>query len=611
MTDRALAVKELRAGISAPPPDIIKWAESNVRFPASVQSEYFRAGISPWIIDPIRNAVDRTTRIITLCKPIQSGGSAAGEVVLLYWILFRSGFLQYNWSTDKRARERWDSRVEAILRACRPVAAVMDRLPLHDATKGEISFPNVFLRLQGAFVADNLDSDSVPLQLNEEVHSWEPGHLAKARGRSSAVYDFKSFDISNAGRKGDQLSEACNEGTRQAWENICPACGEPHRMHLAQWDDQNPQKGGLRYDSEKSKRKDGTHDYNILNASLRYQFPCGYLVRNDPYERKQLSVQARYSDVASGSDLSHRSYSYSAVAVDFIPWLTIIKEKHQALRALKAGDPEPFRRWQTERECQPFDLDEAPYQGGSVVLTSDVKKNREGLPGEKLRLFALDFQAGHEGKADSHFWMIIRDLQFDAVRARLRSRLVFEGKLESQTEVLRVLAEHECGMGDGVCDSGFDTEAINQFCYQNCIHSVKGGTRDYYIPEENGARRCLDKPQPLCKMLDRPPRTGHVNHPQEPKFWIYSKQMIRHKLAWLRDNTDWETPTDVSDTYLKHMQAEVLQKRQLRTGETIFEWIQQRERNDLYVCECYIAMQIDMSTLMASQIPIPSTETKK
>ena len=40
--------------------------------------------------------------------------------------------------------------------------------------------------------------------------------------------------------------------------------------------------------------------------------------------------------------MSERSYTLEAVAIDYIPWLDLIKEKHRALRALKYGDPKPW-----------------------------------------------------------------------------------------------------------------------------------------------------------------------------------------------------------------------------------------------------------------------------
>src|ERR1017187_4194803 len=101
-----------RNSIPEPAPNIVTWAEANVRLPSSVRSEYFKISVSPWIREPLeRTAHDPYTKITTLVKPVQSGGSVFGEVYMLYAMMYLRGFLQYNWSNDKRADERWESRV--------------------------------------------------------------------------------------------------------------------------------------------------------------------------------------------------------------------------------------------------------------------------------------------------------------------------------------------------------------------------------------------------------------------------------------------------------------------------------------------------------------------
>jgi len=57
---------------------------------------------------------------------------------------------------------------------------------------------------------------------------------------------------------------------------------------------------------------------------------------------------------------------------------------------------------------------------------------------------------------------------------------------------------------------------------------------------------------------------------------LYSKQAIRDRLAWLRSSgvASWEVPTDVSDDYQRHMQAEEQQEfRHARTGEVFHVWL--------------------------------------
>src|ERR1039458_182686 len=73
-------------------PDIVEWAQENVNLPGSARSTRFDCSIAPWLREPLQMATDDNTRIVSLIKPVQSGGSVFGEVLLLYWIMFSRGF---------------------------------------------------------------------------------------------------------------------------------------------------------------------------------------------------------------------------------------------------------------------------------------------------------------------------------------------------------------------------------------------------------------------------------------------------------------------------------------------------------------------------------------
>jgi hypothetical protein len=636
----------LRDAIPQPPPEPIQWMEESLELPGSARSRRFNISITPWLRDPILAAItDLFCRIVTLVKPVQSGGSVMGEAILSYWIrwLHRS-FLQYNWSNDKRAVERWDSRVKSVLLACKEIAKMIAQLPPDQYRKGEIEFDNIFFRMQGAFVSTNLDSDSVPLQINEEIHDWPDGHLDKARNRATAVWDAKSVDISNASKVGDQLHKAFNAGTMQYWEVCCPGCSNPnhsanfvyHRLR-AEWDDRHPNLGGLRYNGEESRIVNG-YDYNRLVKTIRYQMPCGYLVHDDVMERRALSLSAKYSDPTNtGADGTHRSYTYEAVSVDYIPWLSIIKKKHSALLSLRLGDPEPWKKYRMEVECLFWDMNEAPT-GGRVEIVSNTSKDIAGLPEPRVRAFALDKQEGQKDKGElPHWWMLIRDLQIykqeiqnesgnfllagggfvspeerkpdDKVifEYRLRSLLVYENKHDTDEEVIGILKDHNCKMWQGVADSGDDTTHVYMFCMKYGINAIKGRKADSFT-HPNGAKRIFSKEVPLHTMLRRPPMFAYIPagkgllipDPREPLFWSYSKIGIREKLHFLRANTEHITPADVSDDYIKHNEAEERVKDTLPSGEVVWNYIQHRERNDQYVNECYIAMIVDQSGMLGA-----------
>lgn len=609
-----------------PSPSVVAWAEQHVRLPGSARSEKFDCSITPWNRTPIEAGDDGVTRIGTYVKPVQAGGSVAGEVLLCRWIATKnSGDIQYNWQTDDHAADRWDKRVNRILRACPPVMA---RAPLEREKwkRCLVIFPHANFTMQGVFTASNVASDSICYQINEEIHDsegWLPGRLQQAYNRTTAFWNSVIFNISNAGYKDDQLHIAFQSGTQEHWEVLCPGCGQYHEPRI-EWDPARPDLGGLRYDSDTCKRPDGSYDYTRLESTIRLQLPCGYEVPDDIRLRRQLSLSGRYGPPKNpGAHRSNRSWTLEAVSVDYIPWLKLIEEKHIALRALRAGNPKKFADYVRERECRFWDPENRPLVG-KVTLNVLIRKNRDGLMQHQDfhgRFFALDRQRGKLAAGETpHWWIVIRDALTSG-----DSQLVFEGKIESDGNVIDVLESHHRGEDIptktgtkriyplGVADSGHDTTHVYQFCYQYGINAIKGGTSPWYR-HEDGARLIYDKEQPLHTMIQgSPPLFDYVRatrekwfpHQREPMFWLYSKTGIRDRLGWLRAGgaVKWDVPDDVSNDYKRHMEAEEIETVEVgRTRERVNTYVQHAERNDLYVCECYLAMMFEKAGLIGDAV---------
>lgn len=602
---------------SAPLSSLSEWGRRHVRLPISAQSDAFDPDIAPWIREPLEKLGDPATRVVTFVKPIQSGGSTVGEVALCHGIAtFSRGDIQYNWEDDIKAGERWDKRIEKILRAC---PEVMQRWPLdkNKAKRGLVIFSHLNLTVQGTWDEDNLSSDSVRFQINEEIHAWDPGRLRQAYGRTTAYWNATILNISNASNKDDQLHAAFKSGTQQHWEVKCPGCGAYHRMRI-KWEDEHPELGGLRYESSRS--DNGEYDYPAITKTVRYQMPCGHCVRDDETERRALSMSGRYGAPENpGAVEGNFSYTLSAVAVDYIPWILLIEEKHLALAALAAGDPEPYEIFIKERECMFWHAEDRPIYG-AVVTTAKLKKSRDGLVDRAARFFSLDRQQGSLKKGEMpHWWLLIRD-----ARRNGDSRLVWEGKCLTDDEAIGTLKDHACKMRCGVADSGDDTMHVYQFCLHHGINAVKGDDAQFFH-HDNGTkpatRRIYSTERPLHSMVNAPSkfpyrmvRAGNevrqVPNDDEPLFWFYSKPGVLNRLAWLRDQgmtadvakelgvhkPAWEVPDDVSADYKRHMGAWKLTEQKVgRSKEVVNTWQQVFARDDLHWCERMIAMLMEMA----------------
>lgn len=481
------------------PVNILDWMERNVVMKGSVRGEMFERTKFPWSNFAIESMFDGETKIFTFVKPVQGGGSGASEAVLCGWAKWHLGMIQLNYEKDEKAENRWDERVLPILKACRDLDwAGTD----NDTVICKAKFLRSFVRVQGVFSSSHLDSDSVPRQINDEIHQWKPGHLAKARARQTAVWNPKAIDISNAGMQGDQLHESFLAGTQQHWEVKCPGCGEYHVMRT-RWEDGRPDLGGLRYDTEGCRRDDGTFDYLKMRATIRFQMPCGFVVHDNINERKVLSMSGRYGAPRNaGATGEHKSATLEAVSVDYISWLTLIQEKHLAVRSLKSGDPEPFRRYLQERECIFYSTEHHPFHG-EIVISQGVKKNREGLKDRAARFWMADWQQGYKHLGElEHFWLVIEDVMMNC-----NSQIVFEGKVHSENELIAILEEHDAiEHGCGIVDCTKNTKHLLQFCFTNnfyAIVSYKSHLKGFRHSED-GNWRFFDEGRPISNELNIP-----------------------------------------------------------------------------------------------------------
>lgn len=538
-SDRSWLISRIQQSIPPRLPPIIQWAEEEVKV-FGVKGERFVAANTPWTRYPIE-LCDQigTVRSITFVKPVQTGGSVVGEIAACRWIVIGFGAIQWNWDTDDFALHRWDTRIEQILRACGPV---LERWPRQadKAKKCLVVFANLSLIVQGVFNPHSLDSDSIPFQINEEIHKWKPGHLDKAYRRGTACAFLIRLNISNAGDEKDQLHEKFESGTKQFWEVACPGCSNPnhkantvYHVMRTQFEDRRPDLGGLRYDTEGCKRPDGTFNYNKLLPTLRYQMPCGYLVHNDPAQRRGLSDSGRYSTPHNeGAMPGDISLTYDAVTSHDIDWVDLVKEKHAALRALKGGDIEPFRKFMQERECRFFSTEFQPFQG-QILISAGVVKKREGMPDRIARLWKADWQKGYKHKSElEHFWLVIKD-----VDEHCNDLLVFEGLITSENELIATLEEYDAlENGAGVVDCSFNTKHLLQFVYQTVAGYAEQGKkcgmnaimsnishRGLFLHREDNVRRFYDEGRAICGELNVPAiyepvdtERGLAPHPLEP-----------------------------------------------------------------------------------------------
>lgn len=395
-------------------------------------------------------------------------------------------------------------------------------------------------------------------------------------------------------------------------------------MHF-RFDKAKPGNGGLRWDSEGCKTDSGRYNYNKLEATIRYQFPCGGQIADVACERRR--IQGRYRTTNDGAHLSHRSWNFQAVSCDAIRWLTLIQEWHQAIRGMKSGDIQPMRRFVTERECRFWSDELAPFSS-AIVLKSEIKKSREGLVGRAVRLWAADKQRGYKSKGElSHYWLVIRD-----VMPNSDSQLVFEGQVSTDTELLAVLDEHKCERYAGGVDGTWDTKNVKELCFRNGLNmfaanqSHKGG-----FLHKDGVRRFYDDGKLIHLDLNLPPRfdytysaSGVAPCQAEPTIISYNLAGMLENFFFIRshernvtsnggdDFIRWDVPSDVSEDYQKQIDCwERVSVKQRKTNDEVEGFRKRYEADHMTMCEAYIAMMMEIGGFISSRLTEMGVERSK
>jgi hypothetical protein len=583
--------------LNALPPDkvtsVVEWATANVRLIGSARSEAFDPSIGPWECEPLERCNDGTRRC-TVIKPTQSGGSVIGEIILLFWLAtWSSGDVAYFWQNDQSADGRWSKRFEKIMLACKALMArtSADRFKW---MKGLVIFPHANFEMKGVRTDRAVASDAFRGIVNEELHDveggWESGKLAQVYGRQTAYWNSKCFNISNAGFVNSDLHKAFLAGTQQHWEVLCPHCGQYHEMRC-EWKEEEKHLGGLRYNADGCRLGDYVYDYAKLAPTIFYQMPCGHCIADDITERRALSQSGRYSEPRNkGAQLTERSYIYQAVSCDFVPWIEIIKRKHAALKAMAIGDYKPWFDYLREVECKFVDIGKdrpAPQRG--TIVTSERKKNREGMANRVDRFAGLDWQKGKlsEGQT-SHWWLLIQDWD-----ANGNSLVVWEGRCDTEGEVAAVLKQHEVKPCCVVVDTSWNATYVYNVCLKYGYNAVKVDEKPGW-PWEDGSFRFYSEPRPLFMVASAPPsRNDNVD---EPQFWHVSKYTGMERLIFIRQSpkVKYEIPVDVSPEFLQHFDSWSLELIRQKDGQPKMKWRQMRDDDHLFQCGVYIISMIDL-----------------
>jgi len=556
---------------------IAEWAEQNVFLQHSSRSKNFKLSLTPQLAAPLIAFQNPKVRVITIIAAVQSGKSTFVEVVVPWIIENDPGNLVWNWETDQKAKRMCDTRIMNVLKNCK---SVFQLIP-NDRRKQRamsIIFPSMFLYVQGADSETNLQSDSYRYEFNEEIWHWPPGHLEQAKNRTDSYWNAKIVNVSTGGEKDDDSDMEYKSGTQMEWSCICPSCRVVSTLEF----------DNLKFEGRDLK---GERSYQRAQETAHYVCSCGYVTRDNRYDRMKLYEGAHYVSKNPGAPEDHQSFNWNSLSVEWVPWGTLAVQWLKAVDVFRRGDDRLLKEFQQKRMGKAWDPSKH-----IVAEISEISKAPYSF--QIVKKEKWDFRYSTNDVQKIGFWNITRDWKKNG-----HSRLVWAGKLATYDEIRQCQQSFNVNDFDTFLDCGYEMEEVLSQCARFGWVPVWGDKAKGF------AHFNKNKKKPTIKIFS-PANIIHRGD-YNIKMYRFARPTVYDILTNLKSGKGlpWEVASDTPEFYDSQMSSWVKRmKKEAVTGREIPTWVQVKKDDHLWACE---AMQI-VAAEMDGLITLPDlTDTEE
>ena len=582
--------------------EIWDWAARHIDFgSAEAFKGHYNIENVPWNREPMRAFKNPFVREITVIGPPQESGKTITAQVCAAWrIVNLPAKMAFNAVTNVKADNFSDTRWQQTMHSCR---ALRERFSddRHKTKKRRIIFRDgTFLIIQGAELEANRNSDSIEVQINDEVHLWDrPWHKEMANRTRAYRKSRKILNISTGGTKGSELEEAYIAGHQAEWSHHCPACGGVFQYVF------NPKspKCNIKFDLSKAIiHADGRLDLSEFEKSVHVACPnpaCNHPMYWSEELLARLNRNGVYVPMNPNANPEKLSFHVNAFAIGARPWFQILEP--WVRMNLRGGlfTLEILKDFITKElvefwENKPMTVNKELRLGG---YTRQEMLKPGGWKDEWIRVIAFDNQQGARGDIP-HRWFVCRAFAKDG-----RSRLVDCGRL-NEWEDCRA-KQRELGVPDwaanrpgpwAVCDRAHDPTAVDDVCSRFKWFGMLGQDTEEFLhspKSENSGQRMLFSEERFID-IGYGTETGGREY---AVYFLWASQKVQDLLAALREGKaqDWELPRDIMDwcpEYADHINAH---RQKLvtdnKTGKERLIWAQVGGWPDhLYDCESMLVV---------------------
>lgn len=581
--------------------EIWEWAAENVDFGnAESFKGHYNVENVPWTREILRAFKNPFVRKVTAVMPPQeSGKTKAAEVCLAWRIKNAPAKMAFNTTTNTKSGQWFDTRWRQMLTA---VPSIEDNLSenRHDKTKKRIVFKDgTFLLIQGAEVDSNRQSDSIEVQINDELHLWERPWVTQMHSRLRAFKETrKILNISLGGDKPSELYENFIEGNQGEWSHHCPAC---HQVFQYVFDHRSP-RCNIRFDLTKVvQHSDGRLDLREFEKTVHVVCPqphCGHRMDYDEERLVQMNRNGIYVSMNPDANPENVSLHVNAFAIGRRPWVQILEPWVRLNLRGGVFAPAILRTFITEDLAEFWE--DKPMVVSKEIRLGSYKRIEMAKPGmwkdEWIRVMACDNQRGKQGDVP-HRWFVCRAFARDG-----RSRLVDCGRINEWSAVqerARLLGVPEWSAARPgpwvVVDRRYDPVSVDEICAKYKWHGMMGTDLDEFVHSTHSPHAGMRMLFSEERFIDIGFGTGDQGR-KHAIYHLWSSQKVQDILAQLRDGKaeQWEVPSDIMDfcpEYAEHLNSHRQMMEMTKTGQEKRVWKRIGGWDDhLYDCESEIVV---------------------
>ena len=547
---------------------IHEWATDHVWLPlgGSAQPGRFNAASARHVIDVLADMRDPLVRQVNILKPIQSVGTTAAEVWVLWVLCNEPGPTQFNFNSKQVQESNWEKRLKPMIRTCEQLSKLLPEDARKLKQNGVIFTNGIPLTTQNA-TEGNLQSDSVRNQVNDEVWQWDPGMFKEADARVEAfrrVGMSKQVNISQAGVDGSDWHRICfGAGTSfSEWEVACPHCGvyQVMRMQVA---DGSSTRYLMKWDDD--------------GGGIRYECPhCGKAMEDSAKLKAHFNASGRYRDHSPLMDRRTRRWN----ALTWSPWADLVREYREALAAKKMGVLLPLQQFLQKRLAEFWKADDmAPIVRPAFCDDEAPAACQSG----SIRGMTIDT---HE-----HFFpYLIREWESDGA-----SRLLTYGRARNIEELEQIRQRFKVPAADWqgwlrwtrgnrngprpsclsrvmIDTGGHRAQEVYDACWRHGWIGTKGTDKEFYTHTDAKGRQSTRLVAPQSEILNYESKGSYL------PLLLLASTGAKDILANLRDGKGrpWRAPATIGEAYLREINSEAKEL----VGPGKWRWKQIGQRNN-------------------------------